>query len=765
MYRSIIALAIIAVGPTYVTAQQIPQPADYFGFEIGTDRKLADWVQLTGWYELLASNSDRVTVDTLGETTLGVPFVMLTVTSAANHARLSELHEAQLKLADPRLVSGPEELESLLDIGRSVVLITHGIHATEVGGPQMAARMLHRLATSDDEKVREILDNVILIDIPSLNPDGLGMIVDWYRTWVGTEYEGASLPTLYHYYVGHDNNRDWYAFTQVETELTITKAHNAWHPQIVHDIHQMGSTGARIFFPPFIDPWEHNIDPLLTSAVSQLGSYMAAEVLSLGMPGVSIHSGYDAFTPARAYQHYHGGARILSETASARIATPITIDGDSLRGGRGFDPTVRTWNFPEVWPGGEWRLSDIVDYMEAGVMALLTNAARNRRYWLENFYRINKRAVDKWEQWPAAWVIPAEQRNETGRDAVLRILALGDVEVRVAAVGFTAGGREFAAGSYVVQLNQPYGSFAQTMLERQVYPDLRQYPGGPPQPPYDVTAHTLGLLMDVETVAIQEDLNVELSDPIPAWNVDYEAPPSLSGAATPRIAVYKSWREPMPEGWTRWVLDQHRIPFDTLHDGDIQGGALDRYDVLLFEDQSSAAITRGFAEGQLPPKYVGGLGENGTAAVVQFVESGGRIVTVSAATDFAIETFGLGVENAVRGLESSDFYIPGSILRVDLESGHQLTEGVPSPGIAWYWRSSRAFDVNDARVSVVARYAGGDPLLSGWVLGHEHVAGKPALLEAKVENGSVVMFGYPPNYRGQTIATWPLLFNALDYRK
>jgi len=761
-FTSVVALLLIN---STLSAQHIPQPAEHFGFEIGADRKLADWGQLTSWYEVLANNSPRVTLDTLGETTLGVPFVMLTVTSAENQARLGELHEIQMKLADPRLMSGPEELESLLDLGRSVVLITHGIHATEVGGPQMAARMLHRLATSDDEKVREILDNVVLLDIPSLNPDGLEMIVDWYRRWVGTEYEGATLPTLYHHYVGHDNNRDWYAFTQIETKLAITKGHNVWHPQIVHDIHQMGSTGARIFFPPFIDPWEPNIDPLLTSAVNQLGSYMAAEVLSLGMSGVSIHSSYDAYTPARAYQHYHGGARILSETASARIASPVTIGEDRLSGRRGFDPTARTWNFPQPWPGGDWRLSDIVDYMEAGAMALLSNAARNRRYWLENFYRINKRAVDRWEQWPTAWVIPAEQRNQTGLDAVLRILTMGDVEVRVAANDFTAGGRQFSAGSFVVPLNQPYGSFAQAMMERQIYPDLRQYPGGPPQPPYDVTAHTLGLLMDVDAVAIEEDLDVNLSDPIPAWDVDYQAPPGLSGAAAPRIAVYKSWREPMPEGWTRWVLDQHRIPFDTLHDADIQGGALDRYDVLLFEDQSAAAITRGFSAGQLPPEYVGGLGESGVEAVKHFVESGGRIITVAAATDFAITAFELGVTNAVRGLESTEFYIPGSILRVDLQSGNQLADGVPSQSIAWYWRSSRAFNVDDERVSVVANYGGGDPLLSGWVLGHEHVAGKPALLEATIGSGSVVMFGYPPNYRGQTIATWPLLFNALDYRR
>jgi hypothetical protein len=765
MSRGWIAVALLLSATSAAQSQGIPDPTDFFGFEIGADRKLADWDQLTRWYELLAANSARVTVDTLGATTLGLPFVMLTVTDPTNHARLEELQDIQLRLADPRRVRSSTELGGLLDEGKTVVLVTHGIHATEVGGPQMAARLLYRLATSDDEKVLEILNNVILLDIPSLNPDGLRMVVDWYRQWVGTEYEAAPLPTLYHYYVGHDNNRDWYAFTQVETQLTVAKAHNEWHPQIVHDIHQTGSTGARIVLPPFIDPWEPNIDPLLTSAVNQLGAYMAAEILSQGKPGVVINAVYDAFTPARAYQHYHGGARILSETASARLATPITIGWQDLEARRSFDPTERAWNFPEVWGGGEWHLSDIVDYMEAGVMALLSNAARNRRYWLENFYRINERATARWSSWPVAWIIPAGQPDQTAVDAVVRILTLGDVEVRRAENAFNTAGRTFPAGSYVVPMTQPYASFAQTMLSRQAYPDLRQYPGGPPQPPYDVTGHTLPLLMGVEAVECRDDLAVRLSEPIPDHDVVYEAPPDLRGARAPRIAVYKSWREPIPEGWTRWVLDQHGIAYDTLHDAAIQEGALEDYDVLLLEDQSAEQIRGGYPIDQMPPEFGGGLGEAGTVSVRSFVASGGRVVAVGEATDFVIGALGIDIANSVSGLEPEDFYIPGSILRLEVESGQQVTEGVADESVAWFWRSSRAFDISDARVVVLARYGAGNPLLSGWVLGHQHVAGKPALVEASVGQGSAVLFGFSPNYRGQSLATWPLLFNALTYRR
>jgi hypothetical protein len=764
MRRVLGSTVLLLVTAAALSAQGIPAPKDFFGFELGDDRKLADWAQLTEWYEILARNSPRVQLDTLGETTLGAPFVMLTITSPDNHARLQELHAIQMKLADPRRIATETELERLLDQGKTVALVTHGIHATEVGGPQMAARLLHRMATSNDAKVLEILDNVIFLDVPSLNPDGLDMIVHWYRRWVGTEFEGASLPTLYHYYVGHDNNRDWYAFTQKETELTITKAQNAWHPQIVHDIHQMGSTGARIFVPPFIDPWEENIDPLLTSAVSQLGSYMAAEMLAGGKEGVVIHAQYDAYTPARAYQHYHGGVRILSETASARIATPIVVEKDRLTGRRGFDASQSTWNFPVVWEGGDWRLSDIVDYMDAGVMALLTNAARNRRFWLENFYQINTKAVERWKAWPAAWIIPADQTNATGMDAVLRILTLGDVEVHRAETGFRAGDREFPTGSYVVPMTQPYAGFANTLLSRQAYPNLREYPGGPPKAPYDVTAHTLPLLMNMEAVPIEETVDVGLSDPIPAHAVRYVTPSGLSGSGAPRVAVYKSWREPMPEGWTRWVLDQHQIPFDTLHDADIRDGALARYDVLLFEDQSASAIKEGYESG-MPAEYLGGLGEAGVAAVKRFVESGGRMVTVGAATEFANEVFSLGITSATEGLSSQEFYIPGSILRFETVGEHAIIDGTPQENAAWYWRSSRAFVIGDAAVNVLARFGEGNPLLSGWVLGGERIAGKPALLEAEIGRGSVVLFGFPPNYRGQTIATWPLLFNALTYHR
>ena len=745
---------------------QVPSPADHFGFAMGAAGKLANWDELSAYYEALARAGDRVAVDTLGFSTAGRPFVMLAITSPENHRRLDRLKEVQLRLADPRThadgAEGEAELEALLEEGRTVVMITHAIHSTEVGTSQSAVKLAHRLASATDEKTMEILDNVIVLQIPSLNPDGTQWVNDFYNEHAGTAFDGSPPPWLYHFYTGHDNNRDWYTFYQKETQHTV-RAQNEWHPQVVHDIHQMGGGGARMFFPPYIDPMEPNVDPALVSAVNQLGTWMAAELVSQGKKGVVVNAIFDVFDPGRAYMHYHGGARILSETASARLATTVDVPAETVRGGREYDAAQAAWNFPWPWRGGEWGLPEIVEYQFAGAMALLSNAARNRRFWLENFHRVTQRAVEGWDEWPAAWAIPAEQGNRLGVESVLRILAMGDVEVRPAEASFEAGGRSYPAGSHVVLMRQPWASFAQTLLVEQEYPDLREYPGGPPKRPYDVTAHALPLLMGVEAHALDAAPDVALGEPISAPVVAYELPATLSGENAPRVGVYKGHRETMPAGWTRWMLDQHELRYDTLHDARIRAGGLeDDYDVLLFQSQSAASIRMGHPPGSLPEQYTGGLGEDGSDAVREFVEAGGRMVVVEEAAEFAVDLFGLGVTNPVAGLPNTEFYVPGSLLRVEL-ADDPLSAGYDGSTPVWYWRSSRAFAVEDERVEVVGRY-GADPVVAGWVLGPDRLAGRPALLRARIGDGEVVLFGFQPNYRGQSIVTWPLFFNALAGR-
>src|SRR6266704_2760586 len=540
----------------------IPSPRSILGFEPGDDRKLVEWPVLLRYYEALAKASDRVDLRVLGKTTLGAPFVALVISSPQNLRRLDYYRGLNAKLADPRtLRSTPDAMDALRN-GKTVVLITSSIHSTEVGGHLSPVLIAYRLETDTGATTRAILDNVILWLVPSLNPDGVTIVAKWYNRTLGTTAEGTSPPELYHHYAGHDNNRDWYAFTQVETQLTVDSLYNVWHPQIVHDIHQQGSKGSRFFLPPYLDPVEPNVDPLLVDGDNALGSAIAWELAGQGKTGISTNAIYDAWTPARAYQHYHGGVRILSEAASAALATPVDVPFDQLESrARGFEPRERSWNFTHPWPGGRWSLRDIVNYQTDAAYALLQNAARYRDRWLSTFLAVGWHAVRGWKGWPYAYVIPRQHQDTVGLATLLGILHRGQVEIRTARHPVTIGSQRFPAGSYVVTLRQPYAAFAKTLLEPQHYPDLRLYAGGPPLPPYDVTANTLPLLMGVTALSARDSLRIGLSAPVepPAAVPGY---PGFAGPSTdaPRVGLYRSYvnstdKGAIDEGWTRWVFD------------------------------------------------------------------------------------------------------------------------------------------------------------------------------------------------------------------
>ncbi len=484
-------------------------PKEFLGFAPGADRCLADWDQMLAYFKTLAASSDRVTMDQLGLTTEALPFVQLIITSPANHARLDEYRQIQARLADPRGLS-EVEADQLISQGKTIVMISCGVHSTEIAGVQYSLDLAYELASGEDAHTHQILDNVILILVPSLNPDGHKMVVDWYRQNLGTPYEGCPMPWLYQKYVGHDNNRDWYMCTQVENRLAVEKIHNVWHPQVVYDMHQMGPTTARFFIPPYVDPIDPNVDPILQQEIVWIGSTMANQLTAEGKSGVVIHAIYDAWTPARAYQHYHGGIRILTEAASVKIATPVTVPFDQLTTGIGYDAKKQTWNHPMPWPGGEWHLSDIVDYERSASHALLTHTARYRDTWLRNFYCIGRNATNR-KIGPYAFFVPIEQKDPATTAKLLSVLHTGLVELHRADEPFTVDGVEYGAGSVVVLYNQPYGAFAKTLLETQHYPDIRQYPGGPPQRPYDVTAQTLPLLMGVKVATAAQPFTVKLS--------------------------------------------------------------------------------------------------------------------------------------------------------------------------------------------------------------------------------------------------------------
>ena len=821
-----------------IALSQIPSPASHFGFPMGADRRLVGWSSVVSYYQALAAQSPAVRYEEIGRSTEDRPFALVTVSSPANLAELGRFRRVQERLADPRLTTAAQA-EFLIPRGRPVVLITCSIHSTEVASTMTAMEYVHGLVTQDTPRNRKILDEVILLLVPSLNPDGVDKVKTWYDRWVGTPYEGAPMVDLYQRYVDHDNNRDWYAFTQIETRLAVEKIHNVWHPQVVYDVHQMSSSGARMFVPPWDDPIDPNIDPLIAQQANAFGAAMAADLTAAGKTGIVVNGIYDYFTPARHYQSYHGGMRLLSESASVRYATPIETAFSSLQtGGRGYNAQRSSWNFLEPWPGGRWTLRDIIDYQLVTFESVLYTAALRGDELLRNFYRVSRRALQRDD--PVAFVLPKQQHDPNALARLIETLQFGMVEVSAARAAFRAAGRQFAAGDLVVRMDQPYSSFAKTLLEPQTYPEHRQYPGGPPRRPYDVTAHSLPLLMGVDAVQVDAPLAVSLTS-VPkfappagrvgdgqalsfspaygnSWiavnrflsagkqvyrdetngrffirtggpesqdeiqrlarelSLDFSPAPTALGAyrqlRRPRIGVYKGFVPIADEGWTRWLLERYEFGYDSINNARLESGNLSgAYDVIILPDAPPSVLHAGYVEGAsydgalVPPAYTGGIGERGAAALRTFVREGGTVVAFNAASAYAIDRLGAPVENVLRDVSDRRLYAPGALLNAEIETTHPLSFGM-RPREALWFESGPAFrrsNVGDSQVRVVAKYPAANILASGWLLGEEYIANRPAVVDVEFGQGHFVLFGVRPQYRGQSNAAFKMVFNSLFY--
>jgi hypothetical protein len=771
--RRIVYLAVAAIIATPLAAQKpavppspVPTPASILGYEPGADRKLPTWKQITDYFRAVEKASPRVQVRTLGPTTMGRPFVAVFISDSATLRQLPRYQMIQRKLMNPRL-RGPDELEPLLAAGKNVILITSAIHSTEVGGFTTPLVITDRLARGDTPEARAILANTIIILVPSQNPDGVDIVGDWYRSTLGTKAEGTSPPELYHHYTGHDDNRDWYAFTQPETRYTVDSLYTPWDPEIVNDIHQQGSNAGRIFIPPYMDPVDPNIDPILTAGTNALGMAVGWRMMAEGKTGIAYNAAYDEWSPARQYSLYHRGVRILTETASAALATPLDLPFASLGAARGYEAKTATWNFPALWTGGHWSYGDIVAYQVSATWAMLNQAARDRRAWLESYAALGDRALAADHPWthdslPAAFVIPRAQRDTQAVQRLIWTLQHGQVEVRSSTTPVSANGTTYPSGSYVVLTSQPMGGYAKSMIERQRYPNLHEYPGGPPVRPYDVTAQTLPLLFGVEVASVATAPVASAAPIVPVEEPTFTVP-GLSDRAARRVGIYRSYGAPMDEGWTRWMFDVNRVPFTSIVDKDVRAGNLNaRFDVIILPDQNAAQMAGGPRQ-SYPDSLLGGLGPAGAAAVNAFVENGGTLLAFNEASNYAIDALKLPVKNVLAGVRSTDFYAPGSILAVEVTRDHPIAARMTAPVPAVWFENGPAFEITDpARAVAVASYpAAGDVLLSGWLLGGSRLSGKAALVDVTVGKGHAVLYGFRPQYRGQSMATQPLIWSAI----
>ena len=447
-----LVLALMQVPPAAAQLTAV-SPEKYFGFLMGEDRKALDWSQVVDYFHELDRTSDRVLVREYGKTTEGRPMIVAFVSDAANLAALDKYQNIQARLADPRKT--PEaEAGQLTQTGKAIVMITCSIHSTEVASTLSAIQFAYDLATEDKPKFQQIRENTILLLVPSLNPDGVDLVTNWYRKTLGTPFEGTAPPELYQKYVGHDNNRDWYIFSQAETRATVSQLHNVWHPQIVYDVHQQGPYASRMFLPPWQDPIDPNIDPLLAQMCNAFGTGMALDLTASGRRGVVVDAIYDFWTPARHYQAYHAGMRILSESASVRLYSPITVKPDQIADrARGYDPKVSSWNYLEPWLGGTWRLRDIIDDQMVTFESALWQAAARREGLLKNFYTMGKHASER--QTPYAFVVPAEQRDPGATRVLLETLAFGQVEIQRSPDAFEAGEKRIPRAATSSSCNSP----------------------------------------------------------------------------------------------------------------------------------------------------------------------------------------------------------------------------------------------------------------------------------------------------------------------
>ena len=857
----------LAASDRLTAAGSLQSPDQFIGFKVGADNKLARWDRIVEYMKLAAAGSDRVHLRELGKSTGGNPFLAVEISAPETMRNLDRYRQLSRKLYFQDGAPSARERDDIFRLGKVVLLITCSVHANEIGPTQMALALVHKLATDDSPAVRKILDNVIFVLVPSANPDGQIIVTDWFNRNHDTPYAASPLPTLYHTYAGHDLNRDMYMFTQKETQYLAQLVWHDWFPSVWLDQHQMNMGGPRIFVMPAADPINPNVHPVIYRWNGILGQSQAAALEAAGKDGIIYNSTYTNFWQgALAWSGWwHNQIGLLTEVASVRVATPVqqlratpgvpTLLPDAGRGqalglsqfdsaplAPPTDITPRT-EYPRPWMGGRWTLSDIVDYEMISTMALLEAAADRREAILRQIYEVNRQTVEDPRKGEIVAILVPSDSQQDAREAAHLVdrLQLGGVDVFRSEGAIESEGRRFPAGTYVIPMNQVFSRYAKDLLEKQTYPEVRRAPSEPAEPPYDVTAWSLGMLLgvDVEFVKAPVPAGVKLTrlnglprtpgriagngnrfvfdyvgadtaiavnrllkegarvvferpsqvavsgvtrDRIDALSKDFglnvaatqpasnPAPDLTESSAlllrSPRIGIYASWTGGnMDEGWTRWVLEQYEFRVTPIHNADIRRGALrTSFDAIIIPDQAPREIIDGFNAESIRAEYRGGIGESGVENLARFVTDGGTLITLGAASDLAIDRLPVPVRNIKRGLRRDQHYAPGTILRLQVDTSHPEGYGMATDTYGFYTNGPVFAPVEgftSVRSTVVARYPAVDIVASGWLKGEEIMAGRAAVVSIEMNPGRVVLFGLRPQHRGQTHATFPLLFNAL----
>jgi hypothetical protein len=536
----------VAICAPRLPAQQpsIPTPESSLGFTVGADFKLATYDESIAYFQKLSAASNRIRLVDVGKTSTGHAWTLAIISSPENLAKLDRLKEISQRIAHPTGLTDADA-RRLAAEGKVFVDISGGLHASEIAGSQHTIQLAYDLiAHADEPKTKAILDNTVLFLWPSINPDGQNIVVHWYRENVGTPYEVSPLHELYQKYIGHDNNRDAYMLNVVESRV-VARTWREWEPQIIYVQHQTAPFPTRIWLPPFAEPIAPRVPGLMSRQVNTIGMTIAQALESNGQVGAThMGTGFDAWYPG--YIDYMPMLQNINaywtETALYRYATPhfyTTAD---------FPPDMRDLRpqslYPSPWAGGWWRLKDAVDYMRTASMATLDYAAKYREELLYNRYQAGRNAIKRYAaEPPYAYVIPQTQRDPGAAVEMLRRLAFNGVRVAQLDRDVTLDGTTHARGSWVIPMDQEFSELVRQLFDVQDYPDLREYPEGPPEQPYDAAGWTLPFQMDVTVVEVRSPLSPDVRGamhPVRGkptdWRASADAPFSTDSIAAGIVA-------------------------------------------------------------------------------------------------------------------------------------------------------------------------------------------------------------------------------------
>jgi hypothetical protein len=858
----LVTLALTLAFSSSLFPQALIKPTEHFGFEPGADRMLFGYEQMMEYFKLLETQTGRVKTFEIGKTPMGRPLYMVCILSEDNINNIEELKEINRKLALDYNLS-KQEVDGLKAKGRVFVLGTLSMHSTEVAPAQAAPTIAYLLAKAKGADTLSWLDNTVYMMVPSHNPDGMNMVVDNYMENKSTKYEGTSLPGVYHKYVGHNINRDFVLLTQPENKAISALTSTDWFPQVMVEKHQMGTTGVRFFVPPNHDPIAQNIDETLWSWIGIFGASMLNDMTALGQTGIAQRHQFDNYWPGSTETClWKNVISFLTESASVKTASPVFIEMNELKvRGKGLSEYKKGANLIAPWPGGWWRLSDLVAYELSSTFSMLKTAAMNRESILQYRNDICKKEYAKGlNQPPYYYILPSVQNNQSELYRLAELMQEHGVAVSQLAADIAIDSKIYSKGDMVISLAQPFRAFIKEVMEKQEYPERRYTPGGEIVKPYDITTWSLPLTMglqsyEISTKSAQLETNLaafqkpeftlpnlqdanyavftagsnesylaaftllskggevyRLIDDFYSGDALLEAgsfvirskdldnlagvtltvSPALAvglGAnllkpvKLPRIALVETWFHDMDAGWTRFIFDSYNIPYTVIRPDDLTDAKrLRNVELIIFPNSNADLLMSGkrkrggeYMPMNMPPEYTKGMGKQGKQNLLKFIDDGGIVLAWGQSTELFVglqeierskdvkEEFTLPVSDVSSSLIKDGFEAIGCHVKVN-SIKHPLTYGMPS-SFPIFFTGNPVFETSvpyfDTDRRVILSFPEGDPKLSGYIKKGELLEHKAALVWVSKNKGQLILYGFNPQFRGQTSGTFKLLFNGL----